>query len=208
MDTPAARAPRRWIPRRVLVTASAAERPHGRGVIERCEAAGVDDITAESSGVAGHRADLEGALPGDADLPVLLVAHQPKYVPRAAAAGVDLHLTGQDDLLQRAGADALDGARDGRLVVLGRHRPDDAVAPSGIGVQQRERRDPQLGQARLEAVEQALGVVPGARGGHSEGSGDGASGAGASGAAWVSRTSMTKTRSAFAGMVGGLPCSP
>ncbi len=44
MDTPTARAPRRWIPRRVLVTASAAERPHGRGIIERCEAAGVSDI--------------------------------------------------------------------------------------------------------------------------------------------------------------------
>jgi predicted MPP superfamily phosphohydrolase len=57
--------------------------------------AGVDDVTAESSGLAGHRADLPGALAGaDPDLPVLLVAHQPKYVHRAAAAGVDLQVSG------------------------------------------------------------------------------------------------------------------
>lgn len=57
--------------------------------------AGVDDVTAESSGLAGHRANLQGALAGaDPDLPVLLVAHQPKYVPQAAAAGVDLQISG------------------------------------------------------------------------------------------------------------------
>ncbi|MEV7021264.1 metallophosphoesterase [Kitasatospora sp. NPDC093558] len=57
--------------------------------------AGVDDVTAESSGLAGHRANLTGALAGaDPDLPVLLVAHQPKYVPQAAAAGVDLQVSG------------------------------------------------------------------------------------------------------------------
>ncbi|AWT41530.1 MULTISPECIES: metallophosphoesterase [Streptomyces] len=57
--------------------------------------AGVDDVTAESSGLAGHRAHLAGALDGaDADLPVLLLAHQPKFVDRAAAAGVDLQLSG------------------------------------------------------------------------------------------------------------------
>jgi uncharacterized protein len=57
--------------------------------------AGVDDVTAESSGQAGHRANLLGALVGaDPDLPVLLVAHQPKYVPQAAAAGVDLQVSG------------------------------------------------------------------------------------------------------------------
>jgi spore photoproduct lyase len=33
------------VPRRVLVTRSAAERDHGRAVIDRCEAAGVSDIT-------------------------------------------------------------------------------------------------------------------------------------------------------------------
>lgn len=57
--------------------------------------AGVDDVTAESSGLAGHRANLLGALAGaDPDRPVLLVAHQPKYVPQAAAAGVDLQISG------------------------------------------------------------------------------------------------------------------
>ncbi|MFZ3592961.1 metallophosphoesterase [Streptomyces sp. BH104] len=57
--------------------------------------AGVDDVTAESSGLAGHRAHLDGALHGaDPDLPVLLLAHQPKFVDRAAAQGVDLQLSG------------------------------------------------------------------------------------------------------------------
>ncbi|MFJ8023627.1 metallophosphoesterase [Streptomyces sp. NPDC096311] len=57
--------------------------------------AGVDDVTAESSGLAGHRAHLAGALHGaDPDHPVLLLAHQPKFVDRAAADGVDLQLSG------------------------------------------------------------------------------------------------------------------
>ncbi|MEU4063885.1 metallophosphoesterase [Streptomyces wedmorensis] len=57
--------------------------------------AGVDDVTAESSGLAGHRAHLAGALQGaDPDLPVLLLAHQPKFVDRAAAQGIDLQLSG------------------------------------------------------------------------------------------------------------------
>ncbi|MFJ8861978.1 metallophosphoesterase [Streptomyces sp. NPDC102451] len=57
--------------------------------------AGVDDVTAESSGLAGHGAHLAGALDGaDPDLPVLLLAHQPKFVDRAVAGGVDLQLSG------------------------------------------------------------------------------------------------------------------
>ncbi|WP_436980641.1 metallophosphoesterase [Streptomyces sp. enrichment culture] len=57
--------------------------------------AGVDDVTAESSGLAGHRAHLAGALAGaDPDLPVLLLAHQPAFVDRAAAEGIDLQLSG------------------------------------------------------------------------------------------------------------------
>jgi predicted MPP superfamily phosphohydrolase len=57
--------------------------------------AGVDDVTAESSGLAGHRASLTDALAGaDPSSPVLLVAHQPKYVPQAAAAGIDLQISG------------------------------------------------------------------------------------------------------------------
>ena len=57
--------------------------------------AGVDDVTAASSGLAGHRANLVGALAGaDPELPVLLVAHQPKYVGQAASAGIDLQISG------------------------------------------------------------------------------------------------------------------
>ncbi|MFJ9823018.1 metallophosphoesterase [Streptomyces sp. NPDC101160] len=57
--------------------------------------AGVDDVTAESSGLAGLRAHLAGALQGaDPDLPVLLLAHQPKFIDRAAAHGIDLQLSG------------------------------------------------------------------------------------------------------------------
>ncbi|MFJ1598189.1 metallophosphoesterase [Streptomyces sp. NPDC088261] len=57
--------------------------------------AGVDDVTAESSGLPGHRAHLAGALQGaDPGLPVLLLAHQPTFVDRAAAHGVDLQLSG------------------------------------------------------------------------------------------------------------------
>jgi spore photoproduct lyase len=36
--------PRWWIPKRVLVTASAADLPHGKEIVERCVAAGVDDV--------------------------------------------------------------------------------------------------------------------------------------------------------------------
>ncbi|MEY9847850.1 putative MPP superfamily phosphohydrolase [Streptacidiphilus sp. BW17] len=73
---------------------------HNRHVIverggDRLVLAGVDDVTAESSGLAGHRANLLGALAGtDQDQPVLLVAHQPKYVAQAAAAGIDLQVSG------------------------------------------------------------------------------------------------------------------
>ncbi len=57
--------------------------------------AGVDDVTAGASGLAGHRANLTGALEGaDPELPVLLVAHQPKYVGQAASAGIDLQVSG------------------------------------------------------------------------------------------------------------------
>lgn len=43
-DLPDVPAPRRWVPRTVLVTRSAAERDHGREIVRRCEAAGVADI--------------------------------------------------------------------------------------------------------------------------------------------------------------------
>ena len=57
--------------------------------------AGVDDATARSSGLAGHGADLAEALAGaDPELPILLLAHQPKQIPQAQQAGVDLQLSG------------------------------------------------------------------------------------------------------------------
>ena len=57
--------------------------------------AGVDDATARASGVAGHGANLEAALADtDPALPVMLLAHQPKQVVEAVAAGVDLQISG------------------------------------------------------------------------------------------------------------------
>ncbi|MPY60606.1 metallophosphoesterase [Streptomyces spongiae] len=62
---------------------------------DRLVLAGVDDRTAGSSGLAGHRPDVEEALAGaDPDLPVLLVAHQPKQVAQAVTAGIDLQISG------------------------------------------------------------------------------------------------------------------
>jgi predicted MPP superfamily phosphohydrolase len=57
--------------------------------------AGVDDETARASGAAGHGANLEAALANsDPALPVMLLAHQPKQVAKAVAAGVDLQISG------------------------------------------------------------------------------------------------------------------
>jgi predicted MPP superfamily phosphohydrolase len=73
---------------------------HNRHVVverngDRLVLAGVDDATAQSSGVVGHRADLPAALAGaDATLPILLLAHQPKQVAHAVSAGVDLQISG------------------------------------------------------------------------------------------------------------------
>ncbi len=73
---------------------------HNRHVLfaragDRLAIAGTDDLTAGGSGEPGHRADLPAALRGvPADVPVILVAHQPKQVRQAAEAGVDLQLSG------------------------------------------------------------------------------------------------------------------
>jgi len=57
--------------------------------------AGVDDRTAAGTGLEGHRADHAAALAGtDPDLPVLLLAHQPKQIDGAVAHGIDLQLSG------------------------------------------------------------------------------------------------------------------
>lgn len=57
--------------------------------------AGIDDATAKASGLAGHGAQLDVALAGaPPTAPVLLVAHQPRQVTQASAAGVDLQVSG------------------------------------------------------------------------------------------------------------------
>ena len=57
--------------------------------------AGIDDRTAAASGLPGHGANLDAALDGrDDGVPVVLLAHQPVLVEQAAAAGVDLQLSG------------------------------------------------------------------------------------------------------------------
>jgi uncharacterized protein len=61
----------------------------------RLVVAGIDDLTAAGSGLTGHGADLATALAGaDADLPVLLLAHQPKQISMAVEHGVDLQISG------------------------------------------------------------------------------------------------------------------
>ncbi|MEV0128879.1 metallophosphoesterase [Dactylosporangium sp. NPDC050688] len=62
---------------------------------DRLVVAGVDDRTAAGTGLQGHRADHATALAGaDPDLPVLLLAHQPKQITDAIEHGIDLQLSG------------------------------------------------------------------------------------------------------------------
>lgn len=57
--------------------------------------AGVDDRTAAGSHLAGHGADLDRALTGsDPELPIFLLAHQPKQIDDAVRHGVDLQVSG------------------------------------------------------------------------------------------------------------------
>jgi len=62
---------------------------------DRLVVAGVDDATAKWSGLADHGENLEAALAeADRELPVLLLAHQPKQVAHAVREGVDLQISG------------------------------------------------------------------------------------------------------------------
>ncbi len=62
---------------------------------DRLVFAGVDDLTAKGSGREGHGEDHAAALAGvDPELPVVLLAHQPKQITGAVAAGVDLQISG------------------------------------------------------------------------------------------------------------------
>jgi uncharacterized protein len=73
---------------------------HNRHVVierggDKLVVAGVDDATAKGSGDVGHGANLAAALSdADAQLPVLLLAHQPKQLTSAVEAGVDLQVSG------------------------------------------------------------------------------------------------------------------
>lgn len=73
---------------------------HNRHIVverdgSRLVVAGVDDATAASSGRPGHQADHAAALADvDPDLPVLLLAHQPKQIDGAVAHGIDLQISG------------------------------------------------------------------------------------------------------------------
>jgi hypothetical protein len=77
---------------------------------------------------------------------------------------VDLDLAGEHDLVQATGPDALDGAGDRGLVVLGRHRADDAEAPDRIGVEHRQGgrpRPPQLSRRRSMRARRSSAVTSG-----------------------------------------------
>ena len=73
---------------------------HNRHIVverggDRLVLAGTDDATALGSGLPGHGSDLGAALAGaEESLPVLLLAHQPKQIAAAEAAGVDLQVSG------------------------------------------------------------------------------------------------------------------
>jgi predicted MPP superfamily phosphohydrolase len=73
---------------------------HNRHIVverdgSRLVVAGVDDATAASAGTPDHHADHAAALADvDPDLPVLLLAHQPKQIGAAVARGVDLQISG------------------------------------------------------------------------------------------------------------------
>ncbi|WP_020657419.1 metallophosphoesterase [Amycolatopsis benzoatilytica] len=57
--------------------------------------AGIDDPTGAASGLPGHGPDLAAALDGaDPDVPVVLLAHQPKQVVQAQAENIDLQISG------------------------------------------------------------------------------------------------------------------
>jgi hypothetical protein len=72
---------------------------HNRHIVverggSRLVLAGVDDFTAVGS-ATGHRADHARALAdADSDLPVVLLAHQPKQISDAVQHGIDLQLSG------------------------------------------------------------------------------------------------------------------
>jgi predicted MPP superfamily phosphohydrolase len=100
---------------------------HNRNIVlerggSKLVVAGIDDLSAKGSGVPGHAADLPTALAGvDPQLPIMLLAHQPKSVRTSASAGVDLQLSGHTHGGQMWPFHHLVRAEQGALAGLSRH---------------------------------------------------------------------------------------
>jgi predicted MPP superfamily phosphohydrolase len=96
--------------------------------------AGIDDRTAAASGVPGHGANLDAALDGRNDAtPVVLLAHQPVQVALAAAAGVDLQLSGHTHGGQLWPFDYVIGLEQPAIEGLSRHGDTQLYVTRGAG---------------------------------------------------------------------------
>ena len=96
--------------------------------------AGIDDRTAAASGVPGHGANLGAALDGRDDAtPVVLMAHQPVQVEQAAAAGVDLQLSGHTHGGQLWPFDYVIGLDQPAMEGLSRHGDTQLYVTRGAG---------------------------------------------------------------------------
>jgi uncharacterized protein len=105
----------------------------GRGTAT-FDLAGIDDRTAADSGVPGHGANLDAALDGRDDAtPVVLLAHQPVQVEQAAAAGVDLQLSGHTHGGQLWPFDYVIGLDQPAIEGLSRHGDTQLYVTRGAG---------------------------------------------------------------------------
>jgi predicted MPP superfamily phosphohydrolase len=96
--------------------------------------AGIDDRTAAASGVPGHGANLDAALDGRDDAnPVVLLAHQPAQVHQAAAAGVNLQLSGHTHGGQLWPFDYVIGLDQPAIEGLSRHGDTQLYVTRGAG---------------------------------------------------------------------------
>jgi predicted MPP superfamily phosphohydrolase len=96
--------------------------------------AGIDDRTAAASGLPGHGANLDAALDGRDDAtPVVLLAHQPVQVEQAAAAGVDLQLSGHTHGGQLWPFDYVIGLDQPTIEGLSRHGDTQLYVTRGAG---------------------------------------------------------------------------
>ena len=88
--------PRLWVPKRVMITAAAAEQPHTAEIIRRCVAAGVDDIqTLSGNRLTGLTGDTERETYARAKSTLAVVvappsALKPQPIPPSADWRIDL----------------------------------------------------------------------------------------------------------------------